>query len=349
MKKHLLFYCVVGTIFTFGGCVTKPKYPITDHYDGERFYHAGRSSDKSFWSVIKWTFTRPDANYPDWIENSYKPELPTSLDLAQVAVTFVNHASFLLQTKNYNFLTDPLWSERTSPVNFAGPKRIRKPGIELDQLPAIQFILISHNHYDHMDIDTIEKLHEKFSPVFIMPLGNATYLEHIKGLKVVELDWWESHTINSAKITLVPARHWSSRTLTDKRKALWGGFVVEADQQKIYFSGDSGYSETVFKKIGETFKGFDLSLLPIGAYEPRWFMKENHMNPEEAVIVHQEVQSAQSLGMHYGCFRLSDEKWEQPAMDLEAAKKKYKVDRFNILEVGQTKIFKKSSGSGAST
>lgn len=334
--------CLVLVLF-LGGCVSESKYPVTDHYDGERFYHAGIESDKSFWTVLKWSFSRPELQYPKWIENKFKPELPKELSAGKVATTFVNHASFLLQTKNFNFLTDPLWAKRTSPVSFMGPKRFRDPGIKIEELPAINFVVISHNHYDHMDLQALEDLHKKFKPVFIMPLGNASYLKDIAGIQTVELDWWQSTNITNkgetAKITLVPAQHWSSRSLTDKRKALWGGYVVEADQRKIYFSGDSGYSKEIFSRIGETFNGVDLALLPVGAYEPRWFMKENHMNPEESVQVHLDVKSKISIAMHFGAFRLSDELYGQPEKDLEAAKKKLAVDNYITLDVGQTKIF----------
>ncbi len=334
--------CLVLVLF-LGGCVSDPNYPVTDHYDGERFYHAGLKSDKSFWTVLKWSFNRPDAQYPEWIENKFKPELPQEVPVAKVAATFINHASFLLQTKNFNFLTDPLWAKRTSPVSFLGPKRFRDPGIKIEDLPTINFVVVSHNHYDHMDLQALEDLHKKFKPVFIMPLGNASYLKDIKGIQTIELDWWQSTTIThnsqTAKITLVPAQHWSSRSLTDKRKALWGGYVIEVDQRKIYFSGDSGYSKEIFSRIGETWSGVDLALLPLGAYEPRWFMKENHMNPEESVQVHLDVKAKMSVAMHYGAFRLSDELFGQPEKDLEAAKKKLAVENYITLDVGQTKIF----------
>lgn len=321
----------------------KNKYPITDHYDGERFYHSGLESDKSFWTVLKWSLSRPDGNYPKWVENTTKPQVLKNVEDGKIATTFVNHASFLLQTKNFNFLTDPLWSDRTSPISFMGPKRFRSPGMKIEELPEIHFIVISHNHYDHMDLKAIEELHKKFKPVFIMPLGNSSYLSDIEGIQTVELDWWQSHEMTvrgtAAKITLVPAQHWSSRSLTDKRKALWGGFVVEVDQKKIYFSGDSGYSKNIFSQIGERWKNFDLALLPIGAYEPRWFMKVNHMNPEESVQAHLDVKSKISVAMHFGTFQLSDEVFGQPEKDFEAAKNKLAVDNFITLDVGETKVF----------
>lgn len=336
---------VLASIFVccIGGCSMKSKYPVTDHYDGSRFYIEGLDSDKSLWSVIKWSLSRPDGNYPEWIENKSKPQLPDQLEDGQVAATFVNHASFLLQTKNFNFLTDPIWSQRASPVSFLGPKRFRDPGVKFEELPKINFVVISHNHYDHLDLKTIADLNKKFKPVFIVGLGNAKHFSDIEDAKVIELDWWQSHTINNngatAKITMVPVQHWSARSVTDKRKALWGGYVIEANQKRIFFSGDSGYSKSMFSKIGETWSEIDLALLPIGAYEPRWFMKVNHMNPEESVQVHLDIKSKMSVAMHFGTFPLSDELYGQPEKDLEEAKKKLTVNNFIILDVGETKLF----------
>lgn len=178
---------LILVFLVFAGCVSHSKFPVTDHCDDERLCHADLKNDKSFWSVKKWTVNHPDADYPDWLENKFKPELPKELFTGKIAATFINHASFLLQTKNFNFLTDPV-------------------------LPPIQFIVISHNHYDHMDLQALEYLHKKFKPVFIIPLGNTKPLKHIDGIQTVELDWWQSTTVvnngETAKITLVPAQHW---------------------------------------------------------------------------------------------------------------------------------------------
>lgn len=214
-------------VVAIAGYAMKSKYPITDHFDGKLFYHAGLESDHSFWSVVKWTFSRPESNYPDWVNNNSKPQLPEKLEDKKIATTFVNHSTFLLQTQNFNFVTDPIWAQRASPVSFLGPKRFRDPGIKIEELPPIHFVILSHNHYDHFDLQTIENLHDKFKPVFIMALGNAKLVSGIESIQVVELDWWQAHTITNngvtAKITLVPAQHWSARGLTDKREALWGG------------------------------------------------------------------------------------------------------------------------------
>lgn len=317
------------------------KYPITDHFDGKRFYHEGLNADKNPFVLLKWNLNRPDAVYPEWTENQFQPQLNLQLKSNEVAVTFVNHSTFLIQINGLNFLTDPVWAERVSPFSFVGPKRVRPPGIKFENLPKIDFVLVSHNHYDHMDIETLKKIHDRDKSVFYMPLANSIYFEHVKNMQIIELDWWDSHQFNSKfKITLVPAQHWSARGLTDRRKALWGGFVVETENKKIFFAGDTGYSDKIFKKIGEKFKSIDLSFIPIGAYEPRWFMKSYHNNPDEAVLIHQDIKSKQSIGMHFGCFRLSDEKWGQAEIDLAHAKTKYKVDQFTTVNVGETKLFK---------
>lgn len=330
-------------LVTIAACAMKEKYPVGDHFDGKKFFHAGLENDKDFWTVVKWLLSRPELNYPKWLDNTSKPQLPSDLAADKVAATFINHASFLLQTKNFNFLTDPIWGQRASPVSFLGPKRFRDPGIKLEELPPIHFVVLSHNHYDHFNLESIKSLHEKFKPVFIMPLGNAKLVDDIEAIKVVELDWWHSHTLkngdSSATITLVPSQHWSARGLTDKREALWGGYVVESDAAKVYFAGDTGFNQEIFNHIADKFNDLDLALIPIGAYEPRWFMKVNHVNPEEAVQIHLTLKPKVSVGMHYGTFRLSDEAYGQPEKDLATAKTKLSVDNFITLDIGQTQIF----------
>lgn len=316
------------------------QYPVTDHYDGEKFFNPQVNTDKPFSDLIKWNLNRPPNLWPNSIENSKKPEVVSQVEDNKAVVTFINHVTFLIQVKGLNILTDPLFSDRTSPVQFAGPKRIRRPGLELDQLPKIDLVLVSHNHYDHMDLPSLEKLYKKFNPLFILPLGNEKYLKSFsKNVNTIELDWWGKTKIKESSVTLVPALHWSARGLFDRRDALWGGFVFEMNKFKIYFVGDSGYKEDLFKEIYNRFGPMDLSFIPIGAYEPRWFMKVAHMNPEEAVLVHKDVQSKKSIGMHFGTFKLTDENFEQPEIDLLNAKKKYQVEDFMTLEVGETKTF----------
>ncbi|RYZ80827.1 MAG: MBL fold metallo-hydrolase, partial [Proteobacteria bacterium] len=214
------------------------------------------------------------------------------------------------------------FSKRTSPVQWAGPKRVRKPGLEIDQLPKIDVVLVSHNHYDHMDADSIKALTEKFNPLFITPLGNTKLIQSLGGKRVTELDWWQETFVplegsaQVVKVGVVPAQHWSKRGLFDTNKALWGGFVLQTSKAKIYFSGDTGYAG-FFKSIFEKYGPMDLSIIAIGAYEPRWFMKEQHMNPAEAVQAHMDLHSKRTLGTHFGTFQLTDEAIDEPKLALE--------------------------------
>lgn len=302
------------------------KYPESDHYKDGVFLNPGVRVTKSFWELLKWQSTRKARPWPVTRENVKKPELANALGEKQISTTFINHATHLIQIQNLNVLTDPVFSERVSPLTWAGPKRMRKPGLEIDELPKIDVIVISHNHYDHMDKVSIRKLSEKFDPLFVVPLGNKVLIEEFGGKRVVELDWWDSTDIGAgARVTLVPAQHWSKRAAFDTNKALWGGFVIATKAaKKIYFSGDTGYG-AFFREIRERLGVMDLSIIAIGAYEPRWFMKSQHMNPDEAVQAHVDLESRRTLGTHFGTFQLTDEGIDEPAEALEIALKKFKI------------------------
>lgn len=332
-------FIIFALLIAITGCAMTKEYPITDHYDGQRFYNPGINMDKPFSDLIKWNMNRPESSWPDFVENKAQPQIVTQLENHQTAVTFINHVTFLIQLKEINIITDPVFSERASPVQFAGPKRIRKPGMLMDQLPKIDVVLVSHNHYDHMDLNSLEKLYKKFNPLFIVPLGNEHYIKNFApNANVIELDWFQKTDFKNTEFFLTPAQHWSARGLFDRREALWGGFVIRKNNKQIYFVGDSGYNNQLFKKIKEVLGPMQLSFIPIGAYEPRWFMKNAHMNPEEAVMTHFDVQSTRSIGMHYGTFKMTDESYDQPVKDLETAKKKYQTDSIGTLNEGQTEI-----------
>lgn len=320
-------------------CSSSTKYKITDHYDGKIFFNPDEdSAPKSFFSLLKWKFTSKAEKWPKEIDPPYAQAIPMASS-EKLIITFVNHASFLIQVDGINILTDPIWSKRTSPFSFAGPSRVHPPGIEFENLPKIDLVLISHNHYDHMDSETIKKLEDKFSPKFIVPLANIEKMKSFGAKNIIELDWWDAFTQNSElKIILAPAKHWSSRTLNDKREALWGSFMIESKKEKIYFAGDTGYGPhflEIHKRLGTP----TLSLLPIGAYEPRWFMKGMHMNPEEAVLAHIDLESKMSLGMHFGTFQLTDEAIDAPEKDLLMALTKLKVSNFKTIVPGASLDF----------
>jgi L-ascorbate metabolism protein UlaG (beta-lactamase superfamily) len=252
-------------------------------------------------------------------------------------VTFIGHATFLIQTPGANILTDPVFSERASPVQFAGPRRARLPAVDMQNLPGIDFVLISHNHYDHCDLHSLQALQRRFDPRFITLLGNGRLLQAAGIQKVDELDWWEDFFHGPHRITATPAQHFSARTPFDRNRALWGGFIVWAGDQPLYFAGDTGYA-SLFREIRASYGPMCLAMLPIGAYEPRWFMKDIHMNPAEAVLAHCELDAAQSVPMHFGTFQLTPEGIDEPAAALDAALRANGVspERFRRLEFGES-------------
>jgi L-ascorbate metabolism protein UlaG (beta-lactamase superfamily) len=275
----------------------------------------------------------PRTRWPS--EVPVEPRRPPQIGPDDVVVTFVGHATFLLQVGATNLLIDPVYAERASPVAFAGPRRVRAPGVRFDDLPTVALVLVSHNHYDHCDLATLRALDRRFQPRVVAPLGNAPLLRSAGIRQVEEIDWWRSAQTTPLPITLTPAQHFSARTMFDRNRALWGGFVIEAAGRRILFAGDSGYGPH-FREIGDRVGPIDLALLPIGAYEPRWFMKDIHMNPPEAVQAHLDLAARASLAMHYGTFQLTPEGIDEPARELAKALRERGVaaDQFRPAEVG---------------
>jgi L-ascorbate metabolism protein UlaG (beta-lactamase superfamily) len=245
-----------------------------------------------------------------------------------------------LQIGGVCVLTDPIWSDRCSPVNFAGPRRVRRPGQTLDALPSVDLLLVSHNRYDHLDLPTLRRVRTRWSPCAATGLGNARHLAKAGIRSVVELDWWQSTELRGARITYVPAQHFSSRGLHDRNHCLWGGFVIEVRGIVVYFAGDSGYCPH-FAEIGRKFPRIDLALLPIGAYEPRWFMRRHHVDPQEAVQAHLDLRPRRSLGMHFGTFQLTDEAIDAPALALGQARAQAGLVQqdFDVLDFGETRKY----------
>ena len=313
--------------------------PKSDHFDGNVFVNMPPYSQHNFFDVIRWSFTANRAKWPTHVDNNSLPNLnPVSGN--QVKTTYINHATMLLQTENLNLLTDPIWTKRASPFFWFGPKRVRAPGVAFENLPQIDVVLVSHNHYDHLSLPTLKMLSDKFHPVIIVPLGLKDLLERHGILNVIELDWWQTYSVKNAVITFLPTQHWSQRGVGDKCKTFWGSYGIVTSNKHIYFAGDTGYSP-LFKEIRQKWGKPDLALLPIGSNQPAWFMKENHMNPAEAVQAHQDLQATHSIGIHFGTFQLSDEAIDQPLIDLNHAKSIQKLvsDEFITLDVGESRIY----------
>jgi L-ascorbate metabolism protein UlaG (beta-lactamase superfamily) len=253
-----------------------------------------------------------------------------------------------LQTDGLNVLTDPVWSERVSPVRWAGPRRVRAPGLAFERLPPVHLVLVSHSHYDHMDLATLRRLERHFRPLFLTGLGNGRLLRSQGLRRVEELDWWHRFDTGAGvEVTMTPARHFSRRGLFDTNRSLWGGFLLRDGRRKVYFAGDSAYGPH-FAEIGRRAGGVDVALLPIGAYEPRWFMHSNHVNPDEAVRVHLDVDSRQSVAMHFGTFQLTDEPIDEPVRALGEALARHGVpgQHFRVPRFGETLVFPPAGGNG---
>ena len=262
---------------------------------------------------------------------------PPALDGARAVVTFIGHSTFLIQTAAGNILTDPMYSHRAGPFNLAGPRRVRRPAVRFEDLPPIATVLLSHNHYDHCDLRTLRMLAKRFDPLVVTPLGNGRIVRKTGVRRVEELDWWQTAQTPAWPITLTPARHFSARTPFDRNRALWAGFVLTTDGARIYFAGDTACAP-FFQAIRERLGPIDLALLPIGAYEPRWFMQAVHMNPAEAVQAHLDLGSRQSIGMHFGTFQLTVEGIDEPLCALETACRENAVPstQFRTLAFGES-------------
>ena len=306
----------------------------SDHFDGRVFFNPTPPAAQPFSAVPRMMLERRTP-WPARIDQPLRQ--PPALDGAAAVVTFIGQATFLIQTATGNILTDPMYSERASPLQFAGPRRVRAPALAFDDLPPISTVLLSHNHYDHCDVRTLARLARRDDPIVVTPLGNGALVRSTGIRRVEELDWWGDATTAGLPITLTPAHHFSARTPFDRNRALWGGFVLVAGGKRIYFAGDSAYA-AFFRDVRARLGPIDLALLPIGAYEPRWFMHAVHMNPAEAVQAHLDLGSPESVAMHFGTFQLTTEGIDEPLRALDEARRANNVpaDRFRALEFGDS-------------
>lgn len=285
--------------------------------------------------VLRWRFTSKARPWPRWVEVVPGNPPARNQTLDAISITVVNHSTVLIGCAGRFFLTDPIWSERCSPVAFAGPRRVHAPGLRLEGLPPLDGILLSHNHYDHCDVPTLRRLAVNHpEAIVITGLGNANLLRRVGFTKVRELDWWGTTDLDEIRIHFTPTKHFSARTLWDRFETLWGGFMLETPRGRILFAGDTAAGPHD-RQLAERFDGFRVALLPIGAYEPRWFMHHSHMNPAEAVETHRTIGSRQSVAIHYGTFaNLTDEGRDEPVRDLHAALDAAGIDRDAFLTPG---------------
>ena len=317
-------------------------YALTDHSDHHGFFNSNEAtrSDNVHRSMAmyEWLLFRKPAKWP-LIEPFFTPvdtpQLRPDANLDDWKVWFVGHATVLIQIGQFNFLTDPVWAERASPLRRFGPKRVRAAGIALNDLPRIDAVLLSHNHYDHLDLASLEWLHQRDHMPIYTGLANACYFPEY--MTVIEMDWWEKIPFpadNRLSIAYTPAQHFSGRGLKDRNKALWGGLSILTPTEHCFFAGDTGYSQH-FEQIKQTYGAPRLALLPIGAYEPRHMMRSVHMNPADAVQAHIDLQAKQSLSIHYRTFQLTDEAMNQPLIELSTALTQAQITDesfFNLIE-----------------
>jgi len=316
-------------------------YPRSSHFDGKRFFNPQGPSARSFRDLPKWWWEQARGSAKAWpasVPPPLKVTLPDNVPAGQVAATFIGHATYLLQFPHATILTDPVFGSRAGPFGMLGPKRSRPPALRLGELPRVDVVIVSHNHYDHLDLASLRWLAQHRRPLIVAPLGLKPWLE-ARGVKtVVELDWWQSHfAAPELEITCTPAQHWSSRWPWDRCRTLWGGFMIKTPAGLVWFAGDSGWGPH-FAEVRTRLGAPALALLPIGAYEPRWFMAPVHMNPEESVRAHLALGARQSLGMHHGTFRLTDEGIDAPLHDLAAARAAHGVadGAFTAPQFGET-------------
>ncbi|WP_323022734.1 MBL fold metallo-hydrolase [Pararhodobacter sp.] len=303
--------------------------PVSDHFDGTRFFNPGGEAPRGLRDVWRWQREGQRMRWPAKVAITPVVPPPTVADLS---VTMVGHATMLIQTAGLNLLTDPVWSERASPSRLAGPRRVAEPGIRFEDLPKIDAVLLSHNHYDHLDLATLKRL-KAHDPLIITPLGNDALLKGT-GLRVETADWGESRQVGPLTLHLEPCHHWSARGIRDRSMALWAAFVIEGPAGKILHIGDTGFDQgRPYRDLPARHGALRLAILPIGAYEPRWFMSPQHQDPDEALQGFRLSGAAYGIGHHWGTFQLTDEGREAPPEALARALHTHAIpaERFRAL------------------
>ncbi len=336
-RYYQLFFIILISVLGLSACGTAYSGRSSDHFDGSRFFNP--KPDHTFMDMVKWLWEMETVEWPEWVEDSKQPPPKKIVAHNHLRVTYINQATVLIQMDGLNILTDPIWSFRASPMTWIGPKRVRAPGVALNKLPEIDYILISHDHYDHLDLPTLKKLIRHHNPTVLTGLGVKKLLAS-KGLgNTVEMDWWDTYStkVPDVNITFVPSRHGSGRGPFSGNKTLWGGYVIETPAGQVYYAGDTGFGDFIYL-IQKRYTRVRLAILPIGSYEKRWFMKSQHMNPDDALRVHKILNARQSMGFHYGTFIEHPEQTiDAHEKDLSIGLRKYKIqpEQFWILKFGE--------------
>lgn len=342
------WFIIIGVILVIGLGVSSCSAP--GQYADRNPYVTPKDTNAIDFFAMRWFGDDPWADQAqEYADNpSLVPQQPIALDAiqnpgAQPQLTWLGHATFLLQYQGFNVLTDPILSDRASPLSFAGPERITPAPLSINDLPAIDVVIISHNHYDHLDAETIARLGPQVN--YMVPLGLTAWFaeQGIGNERVHEFDWWQELNFGPWQITATPSQHWSARSLFDKNETLWASWHLQIDDWQVWFGGDTGYNPHQFKEIGARFPNIDDALIPIGAYLPRWFMKPQHVNPQEALLIHQDLAATRSYAMHWGTYQLAAESLQQTLNDLEVARQHAKTAAshpLQVLAIGETKTLK---------
>lgn len=307
--------------------------PPSDHFDGRRFFNPSGVQTPGMADLLRWRLSREVGSWREWVDQPPGAPPPTRLGGGELRVTFVGHATTLVQLDGVNVLVDPVYAEAVGPSFFA-IERHRAPGIAFEDLPPIDVVLLSHDHYDHLDLATLRRLTDTHRPIVVGGLGVDAYLtdEGLEGAHA--LDWWESMRVGDVEIVATPAQHGSRRGPRDENRRLWLGFALRSPSGVVFYAGDTGYAEH-FREVKRRFGSPRLALLPIGMYRPRWFMCGLHLSPEEAVWAHRDLEAEHSVAVHWGTFALADDGELEPLKDLHHALRREERARFWVLEHGE--------------